>query len=231
MKLLHVDSGILGATSVSRRLSAAAVAQWRDQHPETTLVYRDLVSDPVDHLTGELLAARNTNPSQHPPAVRQALAVGEKVLDEFLAADVVVVGAPMYNFGIPSQLKAWIDRLAVAGKTFAYTAKGPVGLVEGKTVINLAFAVAVAVELGGGLLLVVGYHVRPIAFALAVFSVVAAVSFHSNFADHNQMIHFLKDVMLTGGLLQIVAFGPGAISVEQWRRKIGTPSGAEAITV
>jgi FMN-dependent NADH-azoreductase len=135
MKLLHVDSGILGAASVSRRLSAAAVAQWRDQHPETIVVYRDLVSDPVDHLTGELLAARNTNPSQHPPAVRQALAVGEKVLDEFLAADVVVVGAPMYNFGIPSQLKAWIDRLAVAGKTFAYTAKGPVGLVEGKTVI------------------------------------------------------------------------------------------------
>ena len=132
MKLLHVDSGILGASSVSRRLSAAAVAQWRDQHPETTVVYRDLVSDSVDHLTGELLAARNTDPSQHSPAVRQALAVGEKVLDEFLAADVVVVGAPMYNFGIPSQLKAWIDRLAVAGKTFAYTAKGPVGLVEGK---------------------------------------------------------------------------------------------------
>jgi hypothetical protein len=76
-----------------------------------------------------------------------------------------------------------------------------------------------------------GPEVRPIAFALAVFSVTAAVSFHSNFADQNQMIHFLKDVMLAGGLLQIVAFGPGAISVEQWRRKIGTPSGAEAVTV
>jgi putative oxidoreductase len=88
-----------------------------------------------------------------------------------------------------------------------------------------------AVELGGELLLVLGYQVRPIAFALAVFSVTAAVSFHSNFADQNQMIHFLKDVMLAGGLLQIVAFGPGAISVEQWRRKIGTPSGAEAVTV
>jgi NAD(P)H-dependent FMN reductase len=108
MKLLHVDSGILGASSVSRRLSAAAVAQWRDQHPETTVVYRDLVSDPVDHLTGEFLAAKNTDPRQHSPAVRKALAVGEKMVDEFLAADVVVVGAPMYNFGIPSQLKAWI---------------------------------------------------------------------------------------------------------------------------
>jgi putative oxidoreductase len=95
----------------------------------------------------------------------------------------------------------------------------------------LAFVVAVAVELGGGLLLVLGYHVRPIALALAVFSVIAAVSFHSNFADQNQMIHFLKDVMLAGGLLQIVAFGAGAISLEQWRRKIGTPSGAEPATV
>jgi FMN-dependent NADH-azoreductase len=135
MKLLHVDSGILGAGSVSRRLSAIAVAQWRDQHPETSMVYRDLVSDPVDHLTGELLAAKNADPSQHSPAVRQALTVGKKVLDEFLAADVVVVGAPMYNFGIPSQLKAWIDRIAVAGKTFAYSEKGPVGLAGGKTVI------------------------------------------------------------------------------------------------
>jgi FMN-dependent NADH-azoreductase len=135
MNLLHVDSGILGAGSVSRRLSAAAVAQWRDQHPKTTVVYRDLVSDPVDHLTGELLAAKKTDPSQHSAATRHALTVGEKLLDEFLAADVVVVGAPMYNFGIPSQLKAWIDRLAVAGKTFVYSEKGPVGLAGGKTVI------------------------------------------------------------------------------------------------
>jgi FMN-dependent NADH-azoreductase len=133
MNLLHVDSGILGTSSVSRRLSAAAVAQWRERHPETNVVYRDLVSDPIDHLTGDLLAAQRTG--ERSPAIRDALAVGEKVLEEFLAADVVVVGAPMYNFGIPSQLKAWIDRLAVAGKTFRYTEEGPLGLVGGKTVI------------------------------------------------------------------------------------------------
>jgi putative oxidoreductase len=126
--------------------------------------------------------------------------------------------------GLPFALSG-LSKLAAYGETTAMIA------AAGLPFPPLAFVVAVAVELGGGLLLVLGYQVRPIAFALAVFSVTAAVSFHSNFADQNQMIHFLKDVMLAGGLLQIVAFGPGAISVEQWRRKIGTPSGAEAVTV
>jgi FMN-dependent NADH-azoreductase len=135
MNLLHVDSGILGTSSVSRRLSAAAVAQWRERYPKTNIVYRDLVSDPIDHLTGDLLAAQGIDTGQHSTATRLALVVSERVLDEFLAADVVVIGAPMYNFGIPSQLKAWIDRLAVAGKTFRYTEKGPLGLAGGKMVI------------------------------------------------------------------------------------------------
>src|ERR1700730_12789374 len=135
MNLLHVDSGILGTSSVSRRLSAAAVAQWRERYPKTNIVYRDLVSDPVDHLTGDLLAAQRIDTGQHSTATRLALVVSERVLDEFLAADVIVIGAPMYNFGIPSQLKAWIDRLAVAGKTFTYTPQGPKGLAGGKTVI------------------------------------------------------------------------------------------------
>jgi putative oxidoreductase len=95
----------------------------------------------------------------------------------------------------------------------------------------LAFAVAATVELGGGLLLVLGYQVRPVALALAVFSLAAAVSFHSNFADQNQMFHFLKNVMIAGGLLQIVAFGAGAISIEQLRRNSGTPSAAKGATV
>jgi putative oxidoreductase len=126
--------------------------------------------------------------------------------------------------GLPFAMSG-LSKLAAYGKTTAMIA------AAGLPFPPLAFVAAVAVELGGGLLLVLGYQVRPIAFALAVFSVTAAVSFHSNFADQNQMIHFLKDVMLAGGLLQIVAFGPGAISVEQWSRKIGTPSGAEAVTV
>jgi len=81
----------------------------------------------------------------------------------------------------------------------------------------LAFAVAVAAELGGGLLLVAGYHARYVAAALALFSLATAMSFHNNFADQNQMIHFLKNVMITGGLLQIVAFGGGALSIDNWR--------------
>jgi putative oxidoreductase len=78
----------------------------------------------------------------------------------------------------------------------------------------LAFAVAVLVELGGGLLLVAGYQVRPVAAALALFCLVTARSFHGNFADQNQMIHFLKNVMMAGGLIQIVAFGAGALSLD-----------------
>jgi putative oxidoreductase len=85
----------------------------------------------------------------------------------------------------------------------------------------LAFAVAVAVELGGGVLLLAGYRVRFVATAMAVFALATAVSFHSNFADQNQMIHFLKNVMMAGGLLQITAFGAGAISLDNRRAKSG----------
>jgi putative oxidoreductase len=84
----------------------------------------------------------------------------------------------------------------------------------------LAFAIAVIAELGGGLLLIAGYRARFVAIALALFSLATAVSFHSNFADQNQMIHFLKNVMMAGGLLQIAAFGAGALSVDN-RRKNG----------
>jgi putative oxidoreductase len=93
----------------------------------------------------------------------------------------------------------------------------------------LAFAVAVVVELGGGLLLILGYRVRVAALALAFFSIATALSFHNNFADQDQMIHFLKNVMMAGGLLQIVAFGAGAVSIEEYRRKRGTTSAGVAI--
>jgi putative oxidoreductase len=86
---------------------------------------------------------------------------------------------------------------------------------------TLAFAIAVIVELGGGLLLIAGLRTRIVAAALALFSLAAAVAFHSNFADQNQMIHFLKNVMLTGGLLQIVAFGAGAVSIDNRSAKSG----------
>ncbi len=135
MKLLHIDSGILGTASVSRQLSAAAVREWRARHPDTQVTYRDLVAQPLSHLAGDQLFAAGADPSQQSAEMRATLAESEKVLQEFLDADVLVIGAPMYNFGIASQLKAWIDRVAVKGKTFAYTEQGPRGLAGGKTVI------------------------------------------------------------------------------------------------
>ncbi|WP_045835415.1 FMN-dependent NADH-azoreductase [Hyphomicrobium sp. 99] len=134
MKLLHVDSSILGPGSVSRQLSAEIVAAERALHPGLEVIYRDLAVEPVGHLSGAHLAANQGAVPEAPP-IRQDVAAGQAALEEFLAADIVVVGAPMYNFAIPSQLKAWIDRLAVAGKTFRYTEKGAEGLAGGKKVI------------------------------------------------------------------------------------------------
>jgi putative oxidoreductase len=124
--------------------------------------------------------------------------------------------------GLPFAMSG-LSKLAAYGPTTEMIA------AVGLPLPPLAFAVAVAVELGGGLLLVLGYRVRPVALALAAFSLATAISFHSNFADQNQMIHFLKNVMMAGGLLQIAAFGAGAISIEQWHRKSGAPSAAAAI--
>lgn len=125
MNLLHLDSSVLGTPSASRELTAAVVAAWRAANPRGTVTYRDLAADPLPHLDGAALAKAD-------PA---AAAEAERVLGQFLAADVIVVGAPMYNFAIPSQLKAWIDRVAVAGRTFRYTEKGPEGLAGGKRVV------------------------------------------------------------------------------------------------
>lgn len=125
MKLLHIDSSILGQDSASRELSAAIVARWQAGRPGLDVTYRDLAASPVPHLGAGSLAG--SDPAE--------AALAAAMMDEFLAADVVVLGAPMYNFGIPSQLKAWIDRIAVRGKTFHYTANGPEGLAGGKQVI------------------------------------------------------------------------------------------------
>jgi FMN-dependent NADH-azoreductase len=134
MKLLHIDSSILGAGSVSRTLSSAIVAAQQAQHPGLDVSYRDLAAQPVGHLSGaHLVAGQGAVPED--TALAADVADGAALLDAFLAADIVVVGAPMYNFSIPTQLKAWIDRLAVAGRTFRYTEKGVEGLAGGKTVI------------------------------------------------------------------------------------------------
>jgi FMN-dependent NADH-azoreductase len=134
MKLLHIASSILGQSSMSRALSAEVVATQRASHPGIEVTCQDLATDPIDHLTGIHLAAlQGALPIGE--ALQQDIASGQATLEEFLVADVVVVGAPMYNFGIPSQLKAWIDRLAIAGKTFRHTERRPEGLAGDKKVI------------------------------------------------------------------------------------------------
>jgi len=134
MKLLHIDASILGGNSVSRQLSAAAVERLRKTTPNLDATYRDLSVKPLSHLSGEHLAAAH-GATPETQAVRDDIAASTAALDEFLAADIVVIGAPMYNFTIPSQLKAWIDRILVAGKTFSYSEKGVEGLAGNKRVI------------------------------------------------------------------------------------------------
>lgn len=123
MKLLHIDSSMLGEDSVTRKVTKAAVERLRAANPGLEVTYRDLAASPPGHAT---LANLGSDPA----------------LEEFLAADVVVVGAPMYNFTIPSALKAWLDRILVAGRTFRYGANGVEGLAGDKRVI-------VAVSRGG----------------------------------------------------------------------------------
>ncbi|WP_407152105.1 FMN-dependent NADH-azoreductase [Bradyrhizobium sp. ORS 86] len=133
MKLLHIDSSVLGPHSVSRQVSAAAVERLRQANPGLVVTYRDLTLTPLAHLTGSHLAAGQGAAPE--PALRDDIAAGQAVLAEFLEADIVVIGAPMYNFTIPSQLKAWIDRILVAGKTFKYGASGVEGLAGNKRVV------------------------------------------------------------------------------------------------
>ncbi|MCJ1887168.1 FMN-dependent NADH-azoreductase [Pseudomonas sp. QE6] len=140
MKLLHIDSSILGDNSASRQLSAELVAAWVAAEPGVEVTYRDLAADAISHLSSASLVAAGTPAEMRDAAQKHEAALGETSIEEFLAADAIVIGAPMYNFSVPSQLKAWIDRIAVAGKTFRYTESGPVGLAGGKKVIIVSTA-------------------------------------------------------------------------------------------
>jgi len=135
MKILHIDSSSTGSASVSRQLTAALVQELRNANSAAQVSYRDLAADAPGHLGADLLQALRPEPGHvAAQSVRDELASTDAMLEEFLAADVVVVGAPMYNFSIPSQLKAWLDRLAQPGRTFRYTANGPEGLAAGKKI-------------------------------------------------------------------------------------------------
>ncbi|MDY7533495.1 FMN-dependent NADH-azoreductase [Pseudomonas sp. Bout1] len=135
MKLLHIDSSILGDNSVSRQLSAGVVKAWQAAEPGVEVVYRDLAADAISHFSGVTLGALGTAAELRDAVQKHEADLSASTLAEFLAADAVVLAAPMYNFTIPTQLKAWIDRIAVAGQTFRYTEAGPEGLCGGKKVI------------------------------------------------------------------------------------------------
>ena len=136
MKLLHIESSILAGNSVSRQLTKKIVTEWQAAHPGTQVDYLDLAQDAPSHLSLESLGFRLPPSSTAlTDGQRRENAISEALVTQFLAADVIVIGAPLYNFSIPTQLKAWIDRIAQAGRTFTYTEKGPKGLAGGKTVI------------------------------------------------------------------------------------------------
>lgn len=134
MNLLHLNTGIQGDSSVSRQLSRAVIDRFMPAGSPDEVTYRDLVAEPIAHLTGPVFAAQGAE-GEPDPALGDDAVLGRRVLDEFLAADVVVIGVSFYNFGIPSQLKAWVDRVTVAGRTFRYTDKGPQGLAGDKRVV------------------------------------------------------------------------------------------------
>jgi FMN-dependent NADH-azoreductase len=133
MQLLHIDSSVLGSNSASRALSAEIVAKQLALHPGMNVVHRDLAADAALHLSSAHLAAWQGGPIED-ALLGADLAKGGGYLEELLASDIVVIGAPMYNFSIPSQLKAWIDRVVIAGKTFRYGANGAEGLLKNKKV-------------------------------------------------------------------------------------------------
>ena len=140
MKLLHIDSSILGDNSVSRQLSREVVKAWQAAEPGVEVTYRDLASEGINHFSGITLGALGTAAELRDAVQKHEADLSASTLAEFLAADAVVIAAPMYNFTIPTQLKAWIDRIAVAGQTFRYTEAGPEGLCGNKKVIIVSTA-------------------------------------------------------------------------------------------
>lgn len=148
MQILRIDSATTGANSVNRVLTQAITDHLVAKHPEARLIERDLVSHPLPHIDNAATGAIRLPQDSHDDAMAAAFPAERAVLEEFLASDIVIVGAPMYNFTIPSQLKAWLDRLGVPGMTFTYKDGAPQGLAGGRRVI-VASSRGGAYEMGG----------------------------------------------------------------------------------
>lgn len=137
-KILHIDSSARGRDSDSSALAQHFLAQWQANHPDDQVIERDIASNPIPHLDQTALTGLFSPDEQRTPDMRAAVERVDTLVEEFLAADVLVLGVPMYNFGIPSTLKAYIDHIAQAGRTFKYTDQGPVGLAGDKQVYVLS---------------------------------------------------------------------------------------------
>jgi FMN-dependent NADH-azoreductase len=136
--LLQINTSLFAENGNSSRLVDHYVTTWREKHPTGRVVVRDLTRNPIPHLDAERVVALNTPAEQRSEAQRAVVAQSDELIDELKSADAIVLGLPMYNFGVPSQLKAWIDHIARAGVTFRYTATGPVGLLDDRKLTVIA---------------------------------------------------------------------------------------------
>ncbi len=130
--LLQLNTSLFSTGGQSSRLADEFVARWRANHPRGEVIVRDLAREPVPHLTAERFGAFLAKPGERTPEQQAVVAASNALIDELKRADVIVLGLPMYNFGVPSTLKAYFDHVARAGVTFRYTEKGAVGLLTGK---------------------------------------------------------------------------------------------------
>jgi FMN-dependent NADH-azoreductase len=130
--LLQLNSSIFSTAGQSSQLADTFVSAWRASHGNGKVVLRDLAREPLPHLDGERFQAFLARPEDRTPAQKAAAELSDALIDEIKRADVVVIGLPMYNFGVPSTLKAYFDHIARAGLTFRYTDKGAEGLLRDK---------------------------------------------------------------------------------------------------
>ena len=138
MTILQLKTSINSSTGQSSQLAETFVARHRKANPGTRVIIRDLATDPVPHLTAERFGAFTAKPEARTPEQQAVVEYSNALIDELRAADTIVLGLPMYNFGVPSTLKAYFDHIARAGETFRYTETGPVGLLQGKKAIVFA---------------------------------------------------------------------------------------------
>ena len=134
--ILHIDSSPLGERSISRKLTAKVLAELKVKHPDSKVITRDFGANSLPHLSGTVIGAFFTPPDKRDAALSEAIKLSDQAVDELAEADVIIIGTPMWNFGIPSSLKAWIDHIVRAGRTFKYGANGSESLLPaGKKVI------------------------------------------------------------------------------------------------